>query len=182
MQQALDHGVSIAFFTPEDPKHKTGGYYDDFDDKVYLNTHRSTERQAHILVHECQHALNTKYQRIKSRYMALGEGKEAYIENRLRDEAYAFAASFMFAHESGSQTELQSHVIQELFGHVAFEGTSEQQVEQYASAALSRLYEGALGYKERAEESYKYRSHILQRSQAILAAGSNVEANRGAAR
>ncbi len=154
VNKARSHGVSIAPLPASHNAEDAGGYYDADSKTVYVNTARPAARQTSVLVHECQHACNLFDKKVLDKKEAARHGETAYTENFLVDEARAHAASFIYNHESKAASELQSHAMQSLFSDVAYEGATDTAFEHYADHALNKLKHGALGYREKAKESY----------------------------
>lgn len=158
IERAIDLGIIIKTFHPENEREDNGGFYDATTKTVYVNATRSLSRQASVAAHECQHAMNLLEKEVMDKNLAVCLGMDGYINNFLRDESRAFATSFIFAHESGLEEELNSPVIKSLFSNITFTGADATSFEAYANSAMQELDCGALGYKSRAEESFKARS------------------------
>ena len=156
--KAIANGAKIVPYQPKPGQEDLGGYYDAASNSVYVNSTRPPERQANVLVHESQHANNLLEGTILTKEAALAKGEEAYIVNFLQDEARAHAAGFIYAHQTQDRHELDSHATQALFKDVAYNGADDAAFARYSAAALKQLENGALGYRERAHESFAARS------------------------
>ncbi len=151
---ALQSGARLSCFVPESIDGDNGGYYDAASQTVYLNITRPPGRLTHVLVHECQHAVNLLTGTVMGESQAVALGKEAYIENFLRDEALAHAAGLIEAHEAGDQQELRSPAMRALFEGMDYRGSGDAAFSAYAEYAMPMLRQGALGYLDKANESF----------------------------